>query len=247
MPPLPFRHADSIDVAAAAAQYGATGAVSLQPFLPEDQAEALRAHLAAREDWLRVMNAGEKVYEMPRAALAELTVAERETLDRHVAEAAIDGFQYRYEAIRVADDDDARGDTLLDRFREFLSAPETIATLRAITGTSPDFADAQATSYTAGDFLTRHDDDVVGKHRHAAYVYGLTHGWRAEWGGLLLFHGPETGGGADIERGFAPAFNALRLFRVPAVHSVSPVWPFAPKPRLSVTGWLRSNPQCDEA
>ena len=46
-------------------------------------------------------------------------------------------------------------------------------------------------------------------------------------------------GDDEIDHGFVPAFNALRLFRVPVQHSVSHVWPFAPEPRLSVTGWLR--------
>jgi SM-20-related protein len=37
------------------------------------------------------------------------------------------------------------------------------------------------------------------------------------------------------------AMGALRLFAVPKLHSVSYVTPFAPEPRLSVTGWLRSH------
>jgi Rps23 Pro-64 3,4-dihydroxylase Tpa1-like proline 4-hydroxylase len=37
-----------------------------------------------------------------------------------------------------------------------------------------------------------------------------------------------------------PAFNALNVFRVPALHSVSTVAPFVSAARLSLTGWLRS-------
>lgn len=226
-----------IDAAALTAAYRAHGRISIEPFLAEDAAAALRDHLAAREDWLLVMNAREKVYDMPRAAAATLTPDQRATLDRKIGESALHDFQFRYEAIRVADDSGARGDTLLERFAVFMSSPEVVGLLRGITGAPIEFADAQATAYGPGHFLTRHNDDVEGKGRHAAYVLGLTPGWRPEWGGLLLFHDGER----DIDHGFAPAYNALRLFAVPAVHSVSHVWPYVPEPRLSVTGWLRSH------
>jgi Rps23 Pro-64 3,4-dihydroxylase Tpa1-like proline 4-hydroxylase len=98
------------------------------------------------------------------------------------------------------------------------------------------FVDAQATAYAPGDFLTAHDDDVAGKHRLAAYVFGLTPVWRAEWGGLLLFHDAQ----GDIERGFTPRFNTLNLFAVPQLHSVSLVSRAAPHRRYAITGWLRS-------
>ena len=67
-----------------------------------------------------------------------------------------------------------------------------------------------------------------------AFVFGLTGKWRPEWGGLLLFH--DRAG--EVERGLVPGMNALTLFRVPRVHSVSLVAPFAPAPRAAVSGWL---------
>jgi Rps23 Pro-64 3,4-dihydroxylase Tpa1-like proline 4-hydroxylase len=36
-----------------------------------------------------------------------------------------------------------------------------------------------------------------------------------------------------------PVFNALNLFRVPLLHSVTLVTPFAGGARLSITGWFR--------
>lgn len=226
-----------IDATALAATYATHRRVSIDPFLDEASAAALRAHLLARDDWVLVMNAGDKVYELPRAAAASLSPEQRATLDRKIGESALQHFQYRYEAVRVPDDPAVRGGTLLDRFADFLSSPAVITVLRMITGAPVEFTDAQATAYGPGHFLTRHDDDVAGKGRHAAYVLGLAPDWRAEWGGLLLFHHGER----DIDHGFAPAFNALRLFAVPAVHSVSHVWPYVPEPRLSITGWLRSH------
>ena len=113
---------------------------------------------------------------------------------------------------------------------------KVLALVRAITGSEAiGFADGQATRYVSGDFLTGHDDGVADKNRHAAYVFGLTEGWRTEWGGLLMFHGADGG-----FSGRAPAFNRLDLFRVPQLHSVSYVAPSAGAARTSVTGWFRS-------
>lgn len=229
-----FALSPAIDAGAATALYASTGRVSIHGFLADEGAERLREHLLERADWSLVMNAGDKVYELPRAAAATLSDEQRRTLDAKIGEEAVWEFRYRYESIRVPDG--AAGDTLLDQFAAFMSSLEVIALLRTITGAPVDFADAQATRYGPGDFLTRHDDNVAGKNRHAAYVFGLTPVWRAEWGGLLLFHGAD----GEIGHGFVPGFNVLRLFAVPAEHSVSPVWPFAPEPRLSVTGWARS-------
>ena len=45
--------------------------------------------------------------------------------------------------------------------------------------------------------------------------------------------------GGHIEEGYAPAFNALNIFRVPKRHAVTQVASFAGAERLSVTGWIR--------
>jgi Rps23 Pro-64 3,4-dihydroxylase Tpa1-like proline 4-hydroxylase len=109
--------------------------------------------------------------------------------------------------------------------------------LRAVTRHEElAFTDGQATAYGPGDFLTGHDDDVAGKNRLAAYVYGLTPNWRVEYGGLLLFHETHD----RTVSGLAPRFNSLDLFRVPRRHSVSQVTAAAPHHRYAVTGWLRS-------
>mgnify|MGYP000010466225 CR=1 FL=1 len=96
-------------------------------------------------------------------------------------------------------------------------------------------ADAQATLYRPGDFLTLHDDDKPGADRRAAYTIGFTRQWRSDWGGQLLFHEKD----GSIRRGHLPNFNSLNLFKVPQDHSVAPVAPYATAPRLSVVGWLR--------
>ena len=231
----------AIDRVGLRAAFRANGHVVIRDFLAPGGADALRAHLLARTDWAIVLNTESGVREIPEGAYATLGDEQRATLDRMVASRARSGFQYRYAALRVHDDDRTRaaaGDAL-SAFARFMSSTEVVALLRDLTGYDDIvFADAQGTRYAPGDFLTRHDDAVEGKHRRAAYVFSLSPGWQAEWGGLLLFH-DEAG---DIVRGFTPDMGSLRLFSVPADHSVSHVTPVAPEPRLSVTGWLRARP-----
>lgn len=235
----PFTLAKRADLEALRAAFASTGRVEVRDLLVPGQAEALRTHLQARDDWVTVLNAGDKVYEIPRAGLVAMSAEQRDGLDARVRSAARDGFQYRYDAIRVADRADIRalGPTLLTAFVDFMSSRAVAGLMAAITGIEDiGFADGQATAYGPGHFLTRHDDDVAGKRRRAAYVFGLAPDWRAEWGGLLMFHRAD----GNIDEAYAPAMGALRLFSVPVVHSVSYVTPFAPEPRLSVTGWLRA-------
>ena len=235
---LDFRLSDRIDWDALKHQFARRGRVEIDDFLADGQAETIRHHLLARSDWKLVMNAGDNVYEMPRKAHADMDAAQRRELDRHIVNAGRDGFQYRYEAIRVPDEDRvADGPDLLMGFVAFLSSQEALDGFAHILGHhEATFADGQATSYGEGHFLTGHDDEIAGKNRRAAYVYSLAPAWRAEWGGLLMFHGSD----GNIEEAFAPQLGALRLFSVPQLHSVSYVTPFAPEPRLSITGWLRA-------
>jgi Rps23 Pro-64 3,4-dihydroxylase Tpa1-like proline 4-hydroxylase len=119
----------------------------------------------------------------------------------------------------------------------FLNGPEFLDFARAVTGIAAiDFVDAQATLYRAGHFLTAHDDDVPGAKRLAAYVMSFTSAWRPEWGGLLEFINDNS----QIEAGYMPDFNTLKIFQVPMTHYVSIIAPYAEVGRYSITGWLRA-------
>lgn len=148
-------------------------------------------------------------------------------------------FSYRYRNFRIdeAYEQEAHRHRFLMRFFEFLNSEPFLAFARAVTGI-PEiaFADAQATLYRAGDFLSVHDDNVAGKKRHAAYVFNFTPTWRPEWGGFLAF--PDEFG--HLHEAFAPSFNALNLLRVPTPHLVTQVASMAQEGRYSITGWLRS-------
>ena len=98
------------------------------------------------------------------------------------------------------------------------------------------YADCQATRYRSGDFLTPHNDELEGMHRRFAYVLGLTPDWLPRWGGLLHFVDAK----GRVDETITPRFNALSLFAIGQSHYVSQVSTYAPVPRISVTGWLRT-------
>lgn len=225
-----------LDAAALRQAYAATGRVRIQPFLDDAAAAALHAMLRSREDWLQVVNSGGKVFELSRATRAAMPGPQAAALDQAVVAGAREGFQHRYESIRLPDGDAPviSGEDELAGWTRWLSSGPALALLQSVAAAPVAFADAQATAYSPGDFLTAHDDAVAGKGRLAAYVLGLTPVWRAEWGGLLLFHGA-----AGEVSGVVPGYNSLDLFAVPQVHSVSAVTASAAWRRYAVTGWLR--------
>lgn len=153
-------------------------------------------------------------------------------------EVGIDGFQFLFDTHLVSFAGEPYADSRhhLANFVAFLNGNGFLGFARGITGIdSIAFADAQATLYRSGHFLTAHDDDVPNTKRLVAYVFGFTPVWRPEWGGLLEFPG-----GNGVEAAYLPGFNALKLFRVPMSHYVSVVAPYAQGLRYSLTGWLRA-------
>ena len=228
-----------LDVDALAQAYRTQRRVRIDGLLASKGAEVLHRYLDAQDDWWHLINTPEGVIEMTRPARARMSGKRRAALDAKVYAGARHGFQYRYEGLRVPDNPMTFGhqDDPLTEFAKLMSSKPMLAMLRAVTGHGElSFTDGHATAYGPGDFLTGHDDDVAGKKRLCAYVFGLTHGWRLEWGGLLLFHGTDD---ASVT-GHVPRFNTLDLFAVPQQHSVSAVTPAAPFRRYAVTGWLRA-------
>lgn len=221
--------------------YRSAGRVHIPDFLDAPSAARIHRALAGETPWQCVLFDGAAHRELPVASLAELPEIERQELLARTDAAAAQGFSYRYASFRLYENWQ-RGqhrDAYLMRVLGFLNSPPFLELMRRITGDAAiAYADAQATLYRAGDFLTRHDDRVDGKDRRAAYVLGFTPQWNPDWGGLLAF--PDRFG--HLSEAYAPAFNALNLFRVPMLHAVTQLSSFAAAPRYSITGWLRQAP-----
>ena len=219
-----------------ARSFAETGRVRIANFLAEG-ALALHDQLQTSGEWIHLITAERGVDEIdPRArvALGRSGMAARQA---EAQQRSTDRFGYSYEAIAIpAPEEAAASADLIDRFALLMASAPMRALLGAITGVPVQgFTDGQATAYGPGDFLTVHDDAVDGKDRTAAFVLGLTPGWRLDWGGLLLFHGERDRDALALP----PMFNTLDLFAVPRRHSVSLVSPAAPHRRYALTGWLR--------
>ena len=228
----------ALDVAVIRAEYERSGRVQIANFLAGEGARSLATELSESGAWNHVFNVGEKLYEMPAPALMTIESQILAQIDAATAKAAAIGFQFRYDSIRVTDNSAERlaSGSLLELFALFMSDRTTLSWLESATGVPGyEFADAQATRYRPGAYLTRHDDDVAGKQRLDAYVLCLNDEWRPEWGGLLSFIERDD----CVEHTIVPRFNALSLFAVGQMHYVSEVASYAPAPRMSVTGWLR--------
>lgn len=240
--PIDFALGPRPDLDALADEFARTGVISIPNILTENCAVALHNLLRGRDDWSQVINSGDRLVELDRKTRAGMDAAKLKQLDDAVYAQARYDFQYRYETIRVPDGQRERRKSKdpLAAFADWWSNGEPRDLLRKITGFSEiEFADAQGTAYSPGDFLTGHTDDVVGKGRLAAYVLNLTPRWRVEWGGLLIFHDEAN---AQVS-GLTPDFNRLNMFRVPQVHSVTEVSRAAAFRRYSITGWLRTKAQ----
>ena len=227
----------NLGVSAIAADYHRYGRVRISDFFATGATE-LRNHLDTTDDWIQLISTDDGALEIDREERARMTTRRWAKIQSDMHKRACTNFQYSYGGIRVPEDGELDDDnTPLYTFASFVRSKPFLDLLSSITGKGDlHFTDGQATAYGTGDFLTGHDDNVAGKNRVAACVFGLTRVWRLEWGGVLVFHHADHQSGELI----VPQFNTLDLFKVPQIHSVSLVTPAAPHRRLAVTGWLNS-------
>jgi SM-20-related protein len=239
--PLP-QLANWVDGKKLAPVFRAHGRLHIPDVLQPASAERLVRAMAGDIRWSNTVMMQGRGYDAPLDELAKAPAEKRREVAAYLAETARDGFQYDFDNWRISDELEAgrrHGGVLapLEALWDFMNGEAFLGFVRDLTGDSRcAYCDAQATRYGAGHFLNAHDDGIAGKHRLYAYVLNLTLSWKVDWGGLLLFHDAD----GHVAEGYAPKFNALNIFRVPAWHSVSQVASFVSAHRLAVTGWIRS-------
>jgi hypothetical protein len=223
----------ALDRTALKDRFRAQGRIHIANVLTRPAAERLFRALTQETPWTLTLNKGPHFLDFEK-----LPPEERTKLAFAAWERARSGFAYFFDNHRLSRDGEPYADQshYLAKIVAFLNAPHLLAFMRDITGLADiAWADAQATLYRPGDFLTVHDDKVGGHKRLAAYVLNMTPGWRADWGGVLQF----IDASGNIAEGYVPTFNALNIFRVPAAHSVSQVALYGGL-RYSITGWFHA-------
>lgn len=223
----------------AAAVLARLGRAHLPDFLTPDAANVL--HDAVEKlQWRLMYREGEQPIERDLAEFEALPQPQKIAEWNKIQAQAATGFQYLYDKYPISEPLEAGApcDELMTGFFAALNSEPMLEYFRLITGERAiAYADAQATRYRPGHFLTIHHDEDPKYDRRYAYVLNLTKLWRPEWGGLLLFIGPD----GHISEGYSPCWNALNIFKVPQPHTVSVVAPFAAGLRYAITGWLRAD------
>ena len=237
----PLALSPDLDAAALAQAFARTKRLHIPGLMAPGDAGRVADVLEAETRWKTTVAAGGAFFELPLDGRRAADPAKQSWLD----EAGVDGSspltQYIFDTRRLGiEHTEVTGGEpdLADDVLDWLNSPAVLDFLRTVTGDCRiDLVDAQASRYRPGHVLTAHNDVSAGKNRLYGYVLNLTREWRADWGGLLVFHGAD----GHVEHGWVPAFNALNLFEVPTRHSVTQVASFAPRDRYSIVGWVRSN------
>ena len=229
----------SLDVEALKGAFAQKRRLRIPGLLDADSAEAVTTAMETFDDWRISVAAGGEMFELPLKDRKAAEPGKQSWIDDVRVDGANARMQYVFDTRRLTVEGlEGQPADAVSEVPDFLNSPAFITFARSVTGDDRiDFADAQATRYRAGHVLTAHSDEAAGKNRLYAYVLNLTREWYADWGGALMFF-DENG---QIVDGYVPAFNSLNIFQVPRAHAVGQVASFAPKDRLSITGWLRSN------
>lgn len=216
--------------------------IQVQNFLEPNAAEAISKHLRQATPW-------RLIYVEPGNRVVQLTAAQIQSIGRDgmqqrmqtVMAQARRNVGYCYNGFHLTQEPDsvAQEAANLVPIAEFLNSRAFLdfgATLIGEQGITR--ADAQATLFTPGNFLTRHIDDGMNNERRAAYTLSFCPNWQTDWGGQLQLINQQT---TDVTSAWIPRWNTLTVFDGRHVHAVSSISQFAGDGRYSIVGWLRND------
>lgn len=231
----------SIDRRALARRFHRDGRVQVRNLLTDETAATIARILKSETPWgFAYKREGSEPVRLRRDEAAQMPEPQRRMIANAVHEtAAVGGYAVRfnqYPLLTAYQEKWAPGSPH-DLLIEHINAEPMMLLVRELTGIeSLKKADAQATLFGPGDFLSIHNDSHMAEGWRVAYVLNFSPTeWSPDWGGYLNFFDDD----GDVVAGWRPRFNALNLFAVPQRHHVSYVPPFAPLARSAITGWFR--------
>jgi Rps23 Pro-64 3,4-dihydroxylase Tpa1-like proline 4-hydroxylase len=230
----------AIDKAIVAKVFRQHGRIHIPGFLKPRAAERIYRSLSEEVPWQTHFNLDDSrnvdLHEVQVDALGD---AGQILLTKAIFGKARDKFTFIFNNYPITDavEQNLNPGLYVNDLQKFVNSAAFLNFVREITGIAGiTYADAQATLFRPGHFLTVHNDLNAEKGRLAAFVMNFSPEWRTDWGGLLQFIDED----GHISEAYKPCFNALNIFRVPQKHAVSYVTPFAGGGRYSITGWLRA-------
>jgi SM-20-related protein len=220
----------TLDIDDLTRRFSQAGRVRCADFLDEPYAQELLTCLEKDVDWSINFIQGQQEKELTSEMRADF-VDTAGCLANAAYESAREGFSFHFEGNRrnlhSRDPQHVLPPGLQGLYGR-LNSTEFLHFFRRVTSIpSIVYADLKATRYRAGDFLTFHTDAASDK-RKVTFIINLTVGWKPSWGGLLQFLSPD----GQIVDTFVPEF------KVPQLHEVSFVTPFAQGIRYALSGWL---------
>jgi len=206
----------------------------------QDFAEKIFDCLKADVQWQMSYREGDKDVVVHQAELKTWSDQKIAVFHAALTNQAREGYQFFYNRYPMIDShiDGQDPGLFLHQVTEFLNGEDFIKFAHYITG-DLDIrkSEPQATLYSPGNFLKAHDDFSSPElDRRYAMVFNFTKDWESHWGGLLQILGEE-----GIKETVMPTFNSVSILKLPQVHQVSYVAPFAMKPRFAITSWLRAD------
>lgn len=228
-------------------RFRARGLVQIPDILEPDTAEAFGELLRRNVDWRLVLTTpDDKPVHFSRAQLQAMGAARVQAMVEEALSRARRNRGYIYNTYPMIEAYLNGWDPghPIHLMTELVNSPEFLGLGRDVCGI-PGItkADAHATFYAPGHYLTRHLDLGDDLERRVAYVMGFTRDWQPDWGGLLLFLNEWQ----DVTEGYLPRFNNLTMFDVKYLHTVTQVSTFAGGGRYAVTGWFRDDPAARSA
>lgn len=208
--------------------------VRVKQFLSHEHAEQLLLSLSSEVKFEMALVRGGRYESISQSAWMAMDNESKKAVNDEVMSNAAKGIGFVYGRHLVTT---TERNATLSKFHSWINSEAVLQWARELSGFEDiSSASVQATRYTPGQFLTRHQDVVEREQRRLAYVINLAPEWHPDWGGLLQFY--EVDG--TTTDSWAPEFNTLSLFDVKHIHSVSYVTPFAQQPRYALTGWFKA-------
>ncbi len=229
----------NLDVALLRSQYQEDNRVRIDDFLKTDVAETIEQALKEQLKYDLIFFSQGKNHVMSSDQMNSLDTATQQDLQRELQQLAMNGNGFLYAGYRMEGEKKNNAPKILQELFEFMNGDAVRTLINDITGVDNiDNASGQYTRYTAGQYLTRHTDDIQAEGRLMAYILNFTKLWHPDWGGLLQFF-EKSGVPRDA---WEPRFNSVSLFDVQHIHSVTYVAPHAVDGRYALTGWFQRAP-----
>lgn len=238
---MPMEIVNELDTEALHQQYVDTGYVIIKDLLRPEVAEAAYDSLSQSVPWefhYRVMKEG-RVGIIDPHNYDSLTPKEKQRLVPKIAELKDNDFSFAYcrYTIPARLEEVPENARILTEIYRYFNSPEYLGLMAAITGDdSGREVSCWASRYDRHHHLSVHMDESPGQGRIAAHVLGLSKNWKKEWEGNFAFCNSK---GKPVHK-VTPRFNTLVMFKVPRLHLVTQVKPYAGASRYSLFGWYKS-------